>query len=391
MKTHFVRLKEVLEVQSGFAFKTEFFSSDEGIPLIRIRDLGRDATETKYNGMFRDEFLVEPGDYLIGMDGNFRCQRWTGSRALLNQRVCRLRNFSPRALPEYVFYGIQPKLDAIEASTSFATVKHISARQILDIEIPLPTLDVQRCIVDVLSRAEGIVRLRRQAQQKTAEIIPALFLDMFGDPVTNPKGWPKCRLEELCKISYGLADKLDTSITAESGSRILTISNVLLEGNIDDSVERFCVVNDNQREKASVKRGDLLFNWRNGSEHHIGKTAMWESDEDVLHVSFLLRLRPQHDHVTSLFLWALLNRLRASGYFINASRQQINRKFNASELSALEIAVPPHALQKRFTSTAESARAIGRQQASAVEFAVKASNSLLAEMFSGERVGGRIA
>ena len=54
----------------------------------------------------------------------------------------------------------------------------------------VPPLPEQRRIVDLLSRAEGIVRLRREAEKKAAELIPALFLDMFGDPATNPKGWP---------------------------------------------------------------------------------------------------------------------------------------------------------------------------------------------------------
>ena len=55
--------------------------------------------------------------------------------------------------------------------------------------MPVPPIDEQRRIVDILSRAEGIVRLRREAQKKAAELIPALFLEMFGDPATNPKGW----------------------------------------------------------------------------------------------------------------------------------------------------------------------------------------------------------
>jgi len=84
-----------------------------------------------------------------------------------------------------------------------------------------------------------------------------------------------------------------------------------------------------------VHRGDLLFNWRNGSETHIGKTAIWENDELVLHVSFLLRLRPKIEQLNSYFLWVMLNLLRSKQFFLNVSRQQVNRKFNASELSAL--------------------------------------------------------
>ena len=65
------RLGDILDIQSGFAFKTEFFSDTKGIPLIRIRDLPNTSTETSYQGEFREEFIVEPGEYLIGMDGNW--------------------------------------------------------------------------------------------------------------------------------------------------------------------------------------------------------------------------------------------------------------------------------------------------------------------------------
>src|SRR5208282_1775229 len=61
----------------------------------------------------------------------------------------------------------------------------------------------QQRVVDLLSRAENIVRMRREAEQKAKEIIPALFLDMFGDPATNPKGLEKRRLKDLIKVKSG--------------------------------------------------------------------------------------------------------------------------------------------------------------------------------------------
>ena len=74
--------------------------------------------------------------------------------------------------------------------------------------ISLPPLPEQRRIVDLLSRAEGIVRLRRGAEKKAAELIPALFNDMFGDPATNPKGWPVSTLGDAIESAdYGSSTK----------------------------------------------------------------------------------------------------------------------------------------------------------------------------------------
>lgn len=281
---------------------------------------------------------------------------------------------------KFLFYLLR-RLDLGRLRTATG-VPGLTRNDVYKERIPVPTIEEQHRIVDLLSRAEGIVRLRREAQKKAAAIIPALFLDMFGDPTVNEMNWPVQRLDQVATISYGIADKLNSSVTAERGTRILTISNVLLDGSIDMSVERYSAATEAQHNKASVQRGDLLFNWRNGSEHHIGKTAMWEGDNVVLHVSFLLRLRPNQNLALPHYLWAMLNRLRSAGFFIGASRQQINRKFNASELSALKIPIAPIDVQKSFANFSECGRALLTQQIAATSRAEAAFQALLARIFS---------
>ncbi len=275
-------------------------------------------------------------------------------------------------------------VDRISKRTAGSRMPRADMDFVLELKLPLPPLDEQRRIVDLLSRAEGIVRLRREAQKKAAEIIPALFLDMFGDPVTNPKEWKKGELKFVCQVSYGIADKLDSTVTAEQGVRILTISNVQLDGTIDFTVERFCTPTPGQIAKASVRKGDLLFNWRNGSEIHVGKTAIWDRDQHVLHVSFLLRLRSDTSRVTAWYLWSLLNYMRASGYFVGAARQQVNRKFNASELSDLPIPLPPIPKQEAFAEKCQTVFSIRRQHDDATTKATTAFNALLARVFSND-------
>src|SRR5439155_21366430 len=88
--------------------------------------------------------------------------------------------------------------------------------------------------------------------------------------------WSFKPLAEFAKVSYGLADKLDATTKPENGTRILTISNVMLHGSIDTKVEKYSLVQPDNRAKARLQKLDLLFNWRNGSEAHVGKTAIWE-------------------------------------------------------------------------------------------------------------------
>jgi type I restriction enzyme S subunit len=129
----------------------------------------------------------------------------------------------------------------------------------------------------------------------------------------------------------------------------------------------------------------LLFNWRNGSEEHVGKTAIWEEQipGDVLHVSFLLKIRVDPDKAHPLFLWVLLNRLRATGFFKRNSRMQINTKFNASELSALQVPLPPLELQHAFAVRIAEVRELEAVQAVSRQRLDDLFQSLLHRAFQG--------
>lgn len=291
---------------------------------------------------------------------------------------------SGRVLPEWLrYYVLRPSFrnQAKRRMSGAVGQQRVPAEFLFESLIPVPPVDEQRRLVELLSRAENIVRMRREAEQKAKEIIPALFLDMFGDPATNPKGWENAPLSGVSEISYGIATKLDSRVTGETGRRILTISNVKIDGELDLSIERFSQATDRKAASAEVKAGDLLFNWRNGSDTHIGKTAIWERSDTALHVSFLLRLRPDQGKASSLYLWALLNRLRSSGFFLSASRQQVNRKFNASELSALRVPLAPLDLQNRFASTAQELRRHAITQYGAAILGERVYQSLLTGVF----------
>ena len=132
----------------------------------------------------------------------------------------------PHVLPEWVFYFVRRQSFRAEAKRSFtgtAGQQRVPTTFMESAMLPVPPLDEQRRLVDILSRAEGIVRLRREAQKKAAELIPALFLDIFGDPVTNPKGWQEVSLGSgIQEFRYGTSQK-----SGPTGYPTLRIPNVI--------------------------------------------------------------------------------------------------------------------------------------------------------------------
>jgi hypothetical protein len=142
-----VLLGDVATVLNGFAFKSSEFSNDTGMPLIRIRDVGKDSSETNYLGECDPRYIVEPDDLLVGMDGDFNCARWRGPRGLLNQRVCKITLKSDIYLPRFLDYTLPGYLKAINDVTSCVTVKHLSSKSIEEIPLPLPPKEVQERLV----------------------------------------------------------------------------------------------------------------------------------------------------------------------------------------------------------------------------------------------------
>lgn len=191
-------LPEICKIQYGYPFDSERFSTANGVPLVRIRDVLRGYSETYTNEDCSDDYIVNNGDILIGMDGEFNIAKWRGGKAVLNQRVCRL---IPTGVDSGYLYHFMPSaLKAIEDKTPFVTVKHLSAKELNKIEVPLPPIDEQRRIAAVLDKAAALIDLRKQQLAELDELVKARFVEMFGDPVSNPKGWKMVELGELTSV-----------------------------------------------------------------------------------------------------------------------------------------------------------------------------------------------
>ena len=137
------------DIQSGFPFESDKFSVEKGFPLIRIRDITSGMIETYYDGVFPEEFVVNKGDFLIGMDGDFNVRMWDNRAALLNQRCCRIFEYSGYER-KYLFYILPYYLNLVNQLTYSTTVKHLSVPDLREADIPSPTLLEQRRIVRFL-------------------------------------------------------------------------------------------------------------------------------------------------------------------------------------------------------------------------------------------------
>jgi len=241
--------------------------------------------------------------------------------------------------------------------------------------IPVPPLAEQHRIIDILSRAEGIVRLRREAQKKAAEIIPALFIDMFGDPATNPKGWET--------KPFGLVGKLD-----RGKSRHRPRDAQELYGGSYPFIQTGNVANSGGRIKqytATYSERGLAQSrlWPSGTlcitiAANIAKTGILEFDScfpDSV-VGFIPSGLIKTEYVQA-WLGFLQPTLEAS------APQAAQKNINLEILRGLPVPVPPLALQETFERRCLDISAIQTQQVTATQKSEVVFNALLTGIFNG--------
>lgn len=184
-----LRGKYALSILSGFPFDSQKFEfEDNGVymPLIRIRDINGSSTEVYYSGSYPIESVVKTGEVLIGMDGDFNISKWKGTNALLNQRVCKLREESSMNT-HYAFYMLSSPLKAINSVTYATTVKHLSVYDIYNAFIPVPPISEQTAIASYLDHKCATIDTSISNAQHQIELLQEYKQSLITEVVTGKR------------------------------------------------------------------------------------------------------------------------------------------------------------------------------------------------------------
>lgn len=344
-KNQLVTLGKHIDILSGCAFPSSGFNRNNGVPLIRIRDILSGKTETYYEGSYDLKYLIKKGDLLVGMDGDFNREYWKGTDALLNQRVCKITP-NPETLDKnFLYHFLQKELDKIHATTDVVTVKHLSVKKIQDIKIRLPSLKEQKRIAAILDKADAIRQKREQAIKLADDFLRAKFLEMFGTPANNIHCFPKGTIRDLVdSVNYGTSAKA----SIDSGEYpILRMGNITYQGRWDFTDLKYLDLSVKEKDKYLVKEGDLLFN-RTNSKELVGKTAVYEEDRPMAFAGYLIRVRP-NSIGNNYYISGYLNSIHGKITLMNMCKSIVGMaNINAQELQNIEILIPPKHLQDEY-------------------------------------------
>lgn len=219
------RLGDIATYINGYPFKPEDRGTT-GLPIIRIQDLTGNAYDLGfYDGNYPERIEINDGDVLISWSASLGVYVWNRGKALLNQHIFKVAFDKCAVNKQYFVYAVQHKLQEMETKAHGATMKHIVKKDFDNTVIPFPTLEEQEEIAKIINHASGIIFARQQQLQKLDELIKARFVELFGDPKQNPKGYP---VKEFDEISVLITDgEHATPRRTDKGIYLLSARNIL--------------------------------------------------------------------------------------------------------------------------------------------------------------------
>lgn len=287
-------------------------------------------------------------------------------------------------LPEYLFYFVRSRkfVDNLISLVSGAMYPAVSDSQVLDQSLPLLPIPEQRRIVDILSRAEGIVRLRRDAENKTVELIPALFLDMFGDPVTNPKGWPVLPLNEVSEVISGATKGRRLAPEDVIELPYMRVANVK-DGHLDLREIKTIEIKRTEIERLKLELGDLLMT-EGGDPDKLGRAALWQGQIELcVHQNHIFKVRSNRSLVLPEYLRALAGSHYGKNHFLRIAKKTTGiASINKTQLSAFPVVLPSMSSQEKFVKQVALIESIQSQQATATAMAQATFDALLSQVFN---------
>lgn len=334
----------------------------DGIPVVGIENVlpnnfvkgfHRFITAKKFRDLA--DYKIVPGDILITTMGTIGRAAIAPSElgpAIIDSHLFRMRIDVSRVLPEYLCYAINSSVVTrqLERKARGAIMDGLNTSILKECEIPLPSLDEQAQAVSVLKKADRLRYSWHFALRLSDEFLPATFIQMFGDPSSNPMGWDQLTIDDVLDWSqYGTSKKSNSS---KVGYPVLGMTNLTYDGQIRLTPLSYVDLSEHEFQELRLQPGDIVFNRTNSTEL-VGKTACWRSSLEAVVASYLVRLRLK-PKVDPEFFAALLN----TRYFKTLFQERCKKAVGQSNISPtllreFRIYVPPIERQRTYARFVE--------------------------------------
>lgn len=391
-----VALAELIrEADPGFASGER---SPDGVLQVRMNCVDNDggldlAVAPRVPAIPRlSRYLLEPGDVLFNATNSpelvGKSALFTGSDepVTFSNHFLRLRVRVDRLEPSYLVRWLarQWKRRVFEGMcTQWVNQASVRGDRLLQLKVPLPPLAEQRRIAAILDIADGIRRKRRESLRLLDEFLRSAFLEMFGDPVRNEKGWEVVKLDQVASIVSGVTIGRKLGDEDVVSVPYLRVANVQ-DGYLDLTEVKPTDATPKEAAQYRLEAGDILLT-EGGDPDKLGRGAVWRGEIDgCIHQNHVFRVRITGGAFAPEYLSALLSSAYGKRYFLKAAKQTTGiASINRTQLGGFPVIRAPIGVQERYAAMVLRVRAVKERFGDATLSSDHLFDSLAQRAFSG--------
>lgn len=286
---------------------------------------------------------------LVAGNGDLNVKYYNGKFDAYQRTYIIEDNGSGKLYMPYLYYFMEGYIEELRKQSIGGVIKYIKLGHLTDAMIELPSVDEQRSIVLVLEKVKGVLNKRNDEISTLDDLIKARFVEMFGDPVSNPMGWEKVKLSQ-CLVSIDNGKSFVCGANSRTGNEPAILKLSAATYGYYKSEENKAMIDMNQFvEDAEVHSGDLLFTRKNTPEL-VGMCAyVYDTPAKLMMPDLIFRLNTSN-HCDKIFLWKLIDHdlFRACIGKIATGSAKSMSNISKERLLGLCIILPPIELQQQF-------------------------------------------
>ena len=236
---------------------------------------------------------------LVAGNGDLNVKYYNGKFDAYQRTYIIEDNSGGKLYMPYLYYFMEGYIEELRKQAIGGVIKYIKLGNLTNALIELPSIHKQRSIVDILEKIRNVIAMRNAEVNKLENLVRARFVEMFGEPVTNPKGWPVKKLKELSiQINSGNTPKGGAENYVEEGITFFRSQNVWKDRLEMDDIAYIDAETHASMKKSSLKHGDILMTKTgriNTENSSLGRAALYEGEDDKANVNghvYFIRLKP---------------------------------------------------------------------------------------------------
>ncbi len=333
----------------------------------------------------RPQKVAQLNDILISVRAPVGPTNLCNSDACIGRGIAAIRSIDGISNNKYVLYYLRSIEELIESKGTGSTFQAIGRETLSNIQIPLPPLPIQKKIAAILEKADAAREKRLQANALTEQFLQSAFLDMFGDPVMNPKGWEIVTIDDVTShVTSGSTPLGGQSTYVNQGILFIRSQNVLMNGVDFSDIAFISKEVHNKMTRTWVKKGDVLFNITGAS---IGRVSYYKGVDDSANVNqHVCIIRPEKAKINPEFLSFYLSMPRYQIAIMSRNSGATRQAFNFEQIRKFKVNLPPLSLQQKFAALVEKVEAMRAKQRDSEKELENLFQSLMQRAFKGELV-----